>query len=148
MLCNQWANANHKHALENAKMYQVTPLPAGTYKISWTVTECNTLGGNFGVIIGVVKGEATLPDLSVVGGAWMPVDESAFIEKTDGSKSYVRISDNKVLKAEGPKNFDMTIVQSETTEVTIGFVANIGMINNNSKGGNVDISNISIERQQ
>jgi len=83
-----------------------------------------------------------------VGGAWMPVDESAFIEKTDGSKSYVRISDNKVLKAEGPKNFDMTIVQSETTEVTIGFVANIGMINNNSKGGNVDISNISIERQQ
>ena len=146
MLCNQWSNANHKHALENAKMYQVTPLPAGTYKISWTVAECNTVRGNFGVIIGVVKGEATLPDLSVVNGAWIPDDESVFVEKTDGSKSYVRISDNKVLRAEGPKNFDMTFVQSETTEVTIGFVANIGMDRNNG-GGNVDITDISIERQ-
>lgn len=27
LLCNEWANANHKHALENAKMYQITTLP-------------------------------------------------------------------------------------------------------------------------
>lgn len=49
LLCNEWANANHKHALENAKMYQITTLPAGTYKLSFTVSESNTLGGNFGV---------------------------------------------------------------------------------------------------
>ena len=39
LLCNQWANANHKHGLENAKMYQVSTLPAGTYKISCFVPE-------------------------------------------------------------------------------------------------------------
>ncbi|WP_294548014.1 IPT/TIG domain-containing protein [uncultured Bacteroides sp.] len=146
MLCNQWANANHKHALENAKMYQVVTLPAGTYKISWTVPECNTLGGNFGVIIGITKGSATLPDLSADNN-WLPVDESNFVETKDGGKSYVKVSENKVLRNDGPKSYDMTFVLSEKTEVTIGFVANISMKNGREKGGNVDISKIVIERE-
>lgn len=145
MLCNQWANANHKHALENAKMYQVVTLPAGTYKISWTVPECNTLGGNFGVIIGITKGSATLPDLSA--GNWLPVKESDFVETTEGNKSYVKISDNRVLRAEGPESYDMTFVLTEKIEVTIGFVANISTDSRNQKGGNLDISKIVVERQ-
>lgn len=145
MLCNQWANANHKHALENAKMYQVVTLPAGTYKMSWTVPECNTLGGNFGVIIGITKGSATLPDLSTAN--WLPVNESDFVETAEGNKAYIKMSDNRVLRAEGPKTFDMTFMLSEKTEVTIGFVANISMNASKQKGGNVDISKIVVERQ-
>lgn len=145
LLCNEWANANHKHALENAKMYQITTLPAGTYKLSFTVSESNTLGGNFGVIFGITKGSSTLPDLN--NGAWDPVSESDFIEKTDGDKSYIKVSDNRVLRAEGPKSFDMTFTLSERTEVTIGFVANISMDYRNKKGGNVEVTEIAIERK-
>lgn len=145
LLCNQWSNANHRHALENAKMYQITTLPAGTYKLSFTVSESNTLGGNFGVIFGITKGSSTLPDLD--NGTWNPVSESDFIEKTDGNKSYIKVSDNRVLRAEGPKSFDMTFTLSERTEVTVGFVANISLDYRNQKGGNVEVTEIAIERK-
>ena len=145
MLCNEWNKGHHKYALENAKMYQVVILPAGTYKMSWTISECTTLGGNFGVIIGVTKGNATLPDLSA--GNWTPVEDLNFVETMDNGKSYVKISDNRVSNTEAPKTYDMTFILPERTEVTIGFVANISMNGNNKKGGNVNISRISVERQ-
>lgn len=145
LLCNQWSNANHRYALENAKMYQITTLPAGTYKLSFIVSESNTLGGNFGVIFGITKGSSTLPDLD--NGTWNPVSESDFIEKTDGNKSYIKVSDNRVLRAEGPKSFDMTFTLSERTEVTVGFVANISLDYRNQKGGNVEVTEIAIERK-
>ena len=145
LLCNQWSNANHRYALENAKMYQITTLPAGTYKLSFIVSESNTLGGNFGVIFGITKGSSTLPDLD--NGTWNPVSESDFIEKTDGNKSYIKVSDNRVLRAEGPKSFDMTFTLSERTEVTVGFVANISLAYRNQKGGNVEVTEIAIERK-
>ena len=41
----------------------------------------------------------------------------------------------------------MTFTLSEMTEVTIGFVANISLDYRNQKGGNIEVSNISVERQ-
>lgn len=143
-LCNLWSNANHKnHPLENAKMYQVAVLPAGDYTIKWSVPECNTLGGNFGTIIGVTKGKATLPDLVQEKG-WAPEDESQFVTDESGNKAYFRITDEIVLfdKDRGPVDYSMKMRLEETTEVTIGFVANISL----SKGGNVNISKMIVER--
>ena len=150
LLCNQWANANHKHGLENAKMYQVSTLPAGTYKISCFVPECVGLGGNLEVIVGVTTGNGTLPDLAVADGGWLPVDETAFLEDLSGKKAYCRLTDNKSLgydQARGAVEFTLNMVLTETTEVTIGFVANVGMLNNTSKGGNVNISKMVVERE-
>lgn len=150
LLCNQWANANHKHGLENAKMYQVSTLPAGTYKISCFVPECVGLGGNLEAIVGATKGNGTLPDLAAVNGVWTPVDETAFLEDLSGNKAYCRLTDNKSLaydKERGDVEFTLNIVLTETTEVTIGFVANVSMLNNTSKGGNVNISKMVVERE-
>ena len=143
-LCNMWSNVNHKeHPLDNAKMYQVVTLPAGKYIIKWSVPECNTLGGNFGTIIGVTKGNATLPDL-VQENWWTPADESVFVEDASGKKTYFRITDNIVLfdKERGPVDYSMDMQLTETTQVTIGFVVNISL----SKGGNVNISKMVVER--
>ena len=97
------------------------------------------------MIFGITKGSSTLPDLD--NGTWNPVSESDFIEKTDGNKSYIKVSDNRVLRAEGPKSFDMTFTLSERTEVTVGFVANISLDYRNQKGGNVEVTEIAIERK-
>ena len=148
ILCNQWAAAtNHGHAFENAKMYQCTKLPTGKYKLSFTVAESNTLGGRFGVILGITKGNNTLPDLKEED-AWNPETESDFIDVNSGTKSYVKMTrENILLRENGPKTFDMTFTLSEMTEVTIGFVANISLDYRNQKGGNIEVSNISVERQ-
>lgn len=148
ILCNQWAAAtNHGHAFENAKMYQCTKLPTGKYKLSFTVVESNTLGGRFGVILGITKGNNTLPDLKEED-AWNPETESDFIDVNSGTKSYVKMTrENILLRENGPKTFDMTFTLSEMTEVTIGFVANISLDYRNQKGGNIEVSNISVERQ-
>lgn len=141
-LCNLWSNTNHKdHPLENAKMYQVAVLPAGKYTIKWTVQECNTLGGNFGTIIGVTEGNATLPDLVQAKG-WAPENDSQFVTDEDGKKAYFRITDEILLAKDGPKEYSMDMKLAETTQVTIGFVANISL----SKGGNVNISKMVVER--
>lgn len=145
LLCNMWDASHKNHPLDNAKMYQVTVLPAGEYKITWSVSECNTLGGNFGTIIGVTKGEGTLPDLALQDNVWLPVDETAFVENGSGSKAYFRITDEIVLfnMERGPVDYSMNMVLTETTKVTIGFVANISL----SKGGNVNISGMTVERE-
>lgn len=147
ILCNQWAEPNHRHAFENAKMYQCTKLPTGKYKLSFTVAESNTLGGRLGVILGITKGNNTLPDLKEED-AWNPETESDFIDGHDGTKSYVKMTrENILLRKDGPRTYDMTFTLSEMTEVTIGFVANISLDNGNKKGGNIEVSSISVERQ-
>ena len=50
-------------------------------------------------------------------------------------------------KERGDVEFTLNIVLTETTEVTIGFVANVSMLNNTSKGGNVNISKMVVERE-
>lgn len=144
-LCNIWDASHKNHPLDNAKMYQVTVLPAGKYTITWSVSECNTLGGNFGTIIGVTKGEGTLPDLALANNVWLPVDEAAFVESDLGTKAYFRITDEIVLydKERGPVDYSMNMVLTETTQVTIGFVTNIGL----SRGGNVNIAGMTVERE-
>lgn len=144
LLCNIWDVSHKNHPLDNAKMYQVTVLPAGKYKITWSVSECATLGGKFGTIIGVTKGEATLPDLAVVDNVWLPVDESGFMDNGSGGKTYFRITDEIVNfdKERGDVDFSMNMVLPETTKVTIGFVANIST----SRGGNVNITGMAVER--
>jgi len=147
ILCNQWAGAHHGHAFENAKMYQCTKLPAGTYKLSFTVAESNTLGGRFGILLGITRGNNTLPDLKEEN-AWNPETESDFIEANGGTKSYIKMTrENFFLRKDGPRTYDMTFTLSEMTEVTIGFVANISLDYRNLKGGNIEVSNISVERQ-
>lgn len=150
LLCNQWANANHKHALENAKMYQVATLPAGKYKISCFVPECVGLGGNLEAIFGVTEGNGTLPDLAQADTWWKPVDETKFLEDLSGNKAYCRITDNKSLaydNARGDVEFTLNMVLEKTTDVTIGIVANVSMLGNNTKGGNVNISKMIVERE-
>lgn len=141
-LCNFWSNTNHKdHPLENAKMYQVAVLPAGKYTIKWTVQECNTVGGNFGTIIGVTEGNATLPGFGASERLGSE-DESKFVTDESGKKAYFLITDEIVLAKDGPKEYSMDMQLAETTQVTIGFVANISL----SKGGNVNISKMVVER--
>lgn len=147
ILCNQWAGTNHGHAFENAKMYQCTKLPSGKYKLSFTVAESNTLGGRFGIILGITKGNNTLPDL-IEEDAWNPETDSDFIDVNGGTKSYVKMTkENILLRKDGPRTYDMIFALSEMTEVTIGFVANISLDYRNQKGGNIEVSSISVERQ-
>lgn len=143
-LCNNWSNSNHKdHPLSNAKMYQTPSLPAGKYTITFTVLECNTLGGNFGTIIGVTEGEGTLPDLQQVDGVWKPVDESAFVEDALGNKTYFRITDHITLAKDGPVDYSIEMQLDEPMQVTIGFVANISRAN----GGNINISKMMVNKE-
>ena len=88
--------------------------------------------------------------MAAVNGVWTPVDETAFLEDLSGNKAYCRLTDNKSLaydKERGDVEFTLNIVLTETTEVTIGFVANVSMLNNTSKGGNVNISKMVVERE-
>ena len=91
----------------------------------------------------MTKGNATLPDLVQENG-WTPADESVFVEDASGKKTYFRITDNIVLfdKERGPVDYSMDMQLTETTQVTIGFVVNISL----SKGGNVNISKMVVER--
>ena len=146
-LCNQWSTHNTEdYYLENAKMYQVTRLPKGKYLLSWDAAECSYVSGNFGMIIGVTKGNGTLPDMEGEGRTWSVSDETSFLG-TD-NKSYFMITDEPVTYVEGKyETFSMEFEQPEdgAQEVTLGFVANITMAG--TKGGcNVTIRNISLER--
>ena len=84
-----------------------------------------------------------MPDLVQEKG-WAPEDESQFVTDESGNKAYFRITDEIVLfdKDRGPVDYSMKMRLEETTEVTIGFVANISL----SKGGNVNISKMIVER--
>ena len=133
--------------LKNDKMYQVVTLPAGRYKFTLTIPECNY--GNaaaFEVLFGVTRGVATLPDLQGSREDWKPVKETDFIDN-NGQKSYILISDTKVKYEPGKSQaveLEVELLENET--VTIGFVAYVekAAVKN---GANADVSNITVERQ-
>lgn len=133
--------------LKNDKMYQVVTLPAGRYKFTLTIPECNY--GNaaaFEVLFGVTRGVATLPDLQGSREDWKPVKETDFIDN-NGQKSYILISDTKVKYEPGKsQDVELEVELLENETVTIGFVAYVekAAVKN---GANADVSNITVERQ-
>ena len=100
---------------QNAKMYQVVTLPAGSYALELDVEEVSNTKGRFGAFLMVTKGNGTLPDLGdkVAGhSGWWPTTEDDIIA------SY-RITDNKTTSKE-TRTLDFTLDSQQ--ELSIGFV--------------------------
>lgn len=100
-LCMQagWGNDSQGNVLTNGKMYQTTTLPAGDYKLEFTVPEGGYAGGS-NVYFAIAKGDS-LPDVGNV-----PVQSMKYI------KNFLPSTTNR---------FEFTL--SEKTQVSIGFVA-------------------------
>ncbi len=99
-LCMQagWGNDSQGNVLTNGKMYQTTTLPAGDYKLEFTVPEGGYAGGS-NVYFAIAKGDS-LPDVGNV-----PVQSMKYI------KNFLPSTTNR---------FEFTL--SEKTQVSIGFV--------------------------
>ncbi len=102
---------------ENAKMYQIVSLPAGTYKFKLSIVECGSNSGNFGASFVMAKGKAAIPDLSKQSdGTWKLSDESNVLGScsiVDTWKEYDGLTS---------VSCEMEATLTEETEVTIGFV--------------------------
>ena len=141
-LNNKWDALTKVYtSLDNAKMYQVVQLPTGKYKFTLTIPESTTAGtpSAFEVIFAATKGNATLPDLQGSGQNWTPSNSDNMID-------YVSISNiSKQFDKENhtTETGTLEIELNETTEVTIGFVAQIKQGNG---GANSNVSEIKVER--
>lgn len=122
---------------ENAKLYQLATLPPGKYTFTVHVVENTNSGGRYGAVFAVVEGEGVIPDLNDeqqnLEGAkqwtYNPVPEEVLGWKHVTIGSFA-----------DPADYQCEVTLTQTTAVTIGFVA---MMNGSS---NVKISDIKIER--
>lgn len=122
----------------NGKLYQFATLPSGHYTCTVHVVENTKAGGRYGTVFAVARGES-LPDLMTdtnqdVNGAkqWnyvLPIPEELL--------AYTHVTAGTFTE---PLDYTLEFDLTETTEVTIGFVAM--MYNSN----NVKVSSIKIER--
>lgn len=104
---------------QNAKMYQVATLPAGTYTLTVTTEKVTNTKGRFGTLLMVTSGNGTLPDLTDksattgVSGWWYSKDDASSVIAAK------RITDTKTTST-AKQTLEFTL--DKETEVTIGFV--------------------------
>lgn len=109
-------------------LYQITSLPAGTYEVTVEVADRATVGGRYGAVFGIVKGEGAFPGLTDRPSPWH------FSDATD-----VLCEIN--LLEDGVYTFTKEMTVEGTTPVTIGFAT---MLANNNY---VKVSDIRIVRK-
>lgn len=130
--CHRWTNALHKNYIESGKIYQTVSLPAGDYELIADVAECNLIGGDIGIALGVAPGE--LPDIIGVQMDFAPIAESEYLQNPDGSYAYTMLSQTPCLRAAtetAPVIHTVKFTLTERTTVTIGITGTATM-----RGGN------------